>query len=258
MATKTRQEVDRINEKLAASSMAIELVPVGQCDLVDKNARFMRTEQYNRLVENVRKDGCLTSVPLASKREGRYLILSGNHRVQAARDAELAEIVLLVVDREMSRDEEVAVQLSHNAIVGQDDMAILRELYDEINDVVLKEYSGIDDVLLGRAVPPELDPLSEKGLEYKVVSISFLPDEVDRMEGAFKAMLEKAEGEKTWVNRHAEYDRMLDDLTVVREKAGVKNTATALMMLLDIAERHMDEIPEKPEKKSKSSKKKGT
>jgi len=47
----------------------------------------------------------------------------------------------------------VAIHLSHNAIAGQDDLAILRELFDEINDVALKEYSGLDDVVLGKLNP---------------------------------------------------------------------------------------------------------
>ena len=56
-------------------------------------------------------------------------------------------------------------------------------MYDEINDVALKEYSGLDDVVLGRMNPPQLDPLSETALEYRVVTIAFLPPEVDRAGG---------------------------------------------------------------------------
>ena len=40
---------------------------------------------------------------------------------------------------------------------------------------------------------------------------------------------------------------MLDALTVAKEAAGVKNTATAFGLLLDLAEKHLDEIP-KPKK----------
>jgi len=139
-----------VNRKLAASSLRIATVALGQCDLADKNARFMKAEQYRRLVDNIRRDGCLTSVPFAVRQGDRYTILSGNHRVRAARDAGLTEVLVLYSEREMSHQQQVAIQLSHNAIVGQDDLAILRELYDEINDVALKEYSGLDDVVLAR------------------------------------------------------------------------------------------------------------
>ena len=237
-----RQALEEVNSKLAASSLRIATVALDQCDLVDRNARFMKAEQYRRLVDNIRRDGCLTSVPFAVRQGDRYTILSGNHRVRAARDAGLKEIIVLYSEQEMSHQQQVAVQLSHNAIVGQDDLAILRELYDEINDVALKEYSGLDDVVLGQMNPPELDPLSESQLEYRIVSIAFLPDEVERAEQLFDKVMKECLGEATWVNRRGEYDRLLDALTVAKERAGVKNTATAFSLLLDVAERHLDEI----------------
>jgi hypothetical protein len=265
--------VNVVNEKLAASSLRIEKVQIDQCDFLEKNARFMRVEQYQRLVDNIKRDGCLTSVPFAIKQPGkvdttsrdgvssvkspaddRYYILSGNHRVKAAKDAGLTEIMVLYTDQALSHSQQVAIQLSHNAIAGQDDLAILRELYDEINDVVLKGYSGLDDVLLGRMEPPNLDPLSEKGLEYRIVSIAFLPDEVERAEAIFSKVLEQTTGDQTWINRRSDYDRMLDNLTAAKSSAGIKNTATAFGLLLDLAEKHLDEIPQPKPKKTKGAK----
>ncbi len=238
------ESLDEVNDKLAGTAVRIASVKIEQCDLLEKNARFMRAEQYQRLVSNVKRDGCLTSVPFAVKNGERFLILSGNHRVQAARDAGLSEILVLYSARQLSPAQQRAIQLSHNAIAGQDDLAILRELYDEINDVALKEYSGLDDVVLGRMEPPNLDPLSEKGLEYRIVSIAFLPDEVQRAEKLFARVLEQAVGDRTWVNRYADYDRFLDALTAAKSAAGVKNTATAFGLLLGLVERHLEEIPE--------------
>ncbi len=250
------EPLENVNKQLAATSVRIAMVPIGQCDLLEKNARFMRAEQYQRLVSNVKRDGCLTSVPFAVKNGERFLILSGNHRVQAAKDAKLTEILVLYSARELSPAQQRAIQLSHNAIAGQDDLAILRELYDEINDVALKEYSGLDDVVLGRMNPPQLDPLSETALEYRVVTIAFLPPEVDRAEALLTKILQTASGtsDGMWVNRFAEYDRLLDALTSARTKAGVKNTATAFGLLLDIVEKHLDEIPEaKPRGKAQEA-----
>lgn len=238
--------LDHVNKELAGTSVKIAMVPIGQCDLLEKNARFMRAEQYQRLVSNVKRDGCLTSVPFAVKNGERFLILSGNHRVQAAKDAKLSEILVLYSARELSPAQQRAIQLSHNAIAGQDDLAILRELYDEINDVALKEYSGLDDVVLGRMEPPNLDPLSEKGLEYRIVSIAFLPDEVERAEKVFAKVLEQCTGDRTWLNRFADYDRFLDVLTATKSAAGVKNTATAFGLMLDAAENHADAANDRP------------
>jgi len=242
--------LDPINEKLSTSGLHIAMVPVSQCDLLEKNARFMRVEQHRQLVANIKRDGGLTSVPFALRTGDRYLILSGNHRVMAAQDAGLTEILLLYTERKLSRAEQVAIQLSHNAIVGQDDMNILRDLYDEITDVVLREYSGLDDVILGRMDPPSLDPLSEEGLEYRVVSIAFLPEEVERAEKLFDTILTETTGDVTWISRRSDYDRLLDALAASKSAAGVKNTATAFGLILDLAEAHIDELRQKEPTKS--------
>jgi hypothetical protein len=244
----------QVNERLSASGshLRVAVVPLSECDYLEKNARYMPVEQYRRLVENIRSDGALTSVPFAVRRDGRYLILSGNHRVRAAGDAGLSDVLLLFTEADLSRQQQVAIQISHNALVGQDDLAILRELFDELDDVTLRGYSGLDDATLGRMEPPKLEPLSDAQLEYRIVSIGFLPHEADRAEALFKRVLEEAQGDALWVNRYAEYDRLLDALTLAKEQAGVKNTATAFMLLLDIAERHLDELPRREPRAKKS------
>ena len=127
------------------------------------------------------------------------------------------------------------------------------DLREDAPDVLVR---GLDDVVLGRMNPPQLDPLSETALEYRVVTIAFLPPEVDRAEALLAKVLQSAAGgmsEGTWVNRFAEYDRLLDALTAARAKAGVKNTATAFGLLLDIVEKPLDELPQsKPRGKDNS------
>lgn len=61
--------------------------------LLEVNARFMRHEEFQRLVANVKQDGQLTSAPFAARNpDGTYEVLSGNHRVQAAIAAGLESI----------------------------------------------------------------------------------------------------------------------------------------------------------------------
>ena len=47
----------------------------------------------------------------------------------------------------------------------------------------------------------------------------------------------------TRLNPRADYDRTLDALTTAKAQAGVKNAATAFGLLLDLAEKHLEEIP---------------
>ena len=50
-------------------------------------------------------------------------------------------------------------------------------------------------------------------------------------------------GDATWVNRFADYDRFLDALAAAKAQAGVKNTAMAIGLLLDLVERYVVETP---------------
>ncbi|MGH9299068.1 MAG: ParB N-terminal domain-containing protein [Acidimicrobiales bacterium] len=132
-----------------------------QLRLLDTNARFMRHETFTRLVENIRNDGCLTQIPFAwlDPADGRYLVLSGNHRVLAAIDAGLDEIDCQVTDDELPRARRVAIQLSHNAISGEDDPALLKQLYEELQELDLLVYSGLDDKMLDLLEKVEIDSL---------------------------------------------------------------------------------------------------
>ena len=102
-----------------------------------------------------------------------------------------------------------------------------------------KAYSGLDDVGPGRFNPPSLDPLSEKGRSSGSSRSPSAPEEVERAEKVFAKVLEQAMGDVTWVNRFADYDRFLDALTAAKASAGVKNTATAFGLLLDVVERQL-------------------
>ena len=91
--------------------------------LLEKNARFMRNDTFAQLVANVKKDKGLASMPLVYDGPGtdKPVVLSGNHRVQAAVAAELEQIICMVVDRETharrtSRDSTFATSWSVKTI----------------------------------------------------------------------------------------------------------------------------------------------
>lgn len=62
--------------------------------LLKVNARYMKQDEFNKLVANIKRDGCLTQLPFCCKDadENKWLVLSGNHRVKAAIEAGLEEI----------------------------------------------------------------------------------------------------------------------------------------------------------------------
>jgi len=208
------------------------------------NARFLRKEEYDRLVENIRRDGCLTSVPLVYSGgeydDGRELILSGNHRCDAATDAGLAEVDVMLIEEHLSPQQLVAIQLSHNAIAGEDDPATLKQLYDQIDDVDWRAYSGLDDQDLALLAEVSPEGLSEANLDFATVSLVFLPPELEAARAAFDAS--RFGADETWLAARADYAQTLDTLASTHAAHKVGNVATALHIILTIVENHLDDL----------------
>jgi hypothetical protein len=236
----TQNRLNAANAKL--QKLQVEMIPVSRLIFLEKNAHYMPAETYKQLVANIKRDGVLSSVPFCIREGDKFRVLSGNHRARASVDAGLAEILILYPTQPLTADEQLAIQLSHNSLVGRDDLQILRELYAQIGDVDLKQYSGIDDKLLGQLPAPNLTKLSECGVDYQVIQIVFLPEEKERLAAVFKKVMEAVSADDVYLARLSDYDRLLDTLTATCEATGVKNTATALMLILTLVERHSDEL----------------
>lgn len=213
--------------------------------LLEQNARYMKHEEFNRLVENVRRDGKLTSVPFCCKEGGDYLCLSGNHRTRAAIEAGLSEIVCLVTDDPLTEQQKIAIQLSHNAISGQDDPATLKSLYEKILDTDLKKYSGLDDKTLELLDKFDAFSISEANLKFQVLTMVFLPDDLVAAERIIGEALERSKtADEIWLARFAEYDKWLDAQEIASSAYNVKNVATAVDLILRVFERNMIQLSE--------------
>ena len=211
--------------------------------LLALNARYMRHEEYQRLVANIKRDGQLTSAPFACKDGDKYLVLSGNHRTQAAIAAGLDSIPCIVTDDELSEDQRVSIQLSHNALAGKDDPYILKELYDKILDLSWKEYSGLDDKTLEMLDKMTSQSLSEANLQYQTLGIVFLPDELDKAQKVIddaKNSIKTADA--TWLAKRSSYDDWLDAQESVQSSYGVKNVATAVDIILKIFQKNITQL----------------
>jgi ParB-like nuclease domain len=209
------------------------------------NARFLRQEEYQRLVANIRRDGALTSVPLlyagaGEYAEGQELILSGNHRCDAAVDAGLTDVDAMVIDEKLDPAQLVAIQLSHNAIAGEDDPATLKQLYEQIDDVDWRSYAGLDDKELALLDQVNLEGLSEANLDFQTVTVVFLPAELEAAKAAFGTAGTFAD--QAWMAAYRDYEPMLEALASVHEAHNVGNIATALGIILAVFESHLADL----------------
>lgn len=214
--------------------------------LLEVNARFMRHEQFTRLVDNVKRDGALTSVPLAARMAGegeaRYEVLSGNHRTRAAIEAGLHAIDVMLIDEVLPDAQRKALQLAHNAIAGEDDPATLQALYESIDDIDWREYSGLDDKQLNLLADVKIGSLSEANLEFQSLNITFLPEELDRVKEVFEEARRLSTADERWIARYSQHERLLTAMSDASKSYDVTNTATSLDLILDVFERHLGEI----------------
>lgn len=228
--------------------MDVRIIEVNPRELkyLETNARYMRHEEFNRLCENIRHDGKLTSVPFCCKDDdGRYLILSGNHRVKAAVQVGLPTITVMVTDDPLSEDQRIAIQLSHNAIAGQDDPATLKLLYEKILDTDMKKYSGLDDKTLELLDKFSSMSISEANLRFETVSMVFLPDELDVAQNVIDHAINLVkQADAIWLCRHSEYDKWLDAQEIASSSYNVKNVATAVDIILKVFANNVTQLSE--------------
>lgn len=233
--------IDELNKRMPGP-FKLAVVRKDDLEFLEKNARYMKNETFQNLVNNIKKDGGLSSLPFCYLQEnGKYKVLSGNHRAKAAIEAGLEEIPVLYTDKPLSKSEQISIQLSHNALVGEDDPVILRELYNEIEELDLKYYAGLDDKLLEQLEKVEIGSLSDVHLDYVSLSFLFLPDELQQLKNTLETALDDLSSDAI-LARFSEYDRFLDAQDKTKKAYNIHNGATALMIILDIFERHREDL----------------
>jgi hypothetical protein len=258
-------QLAEINAHLAASKLGLALVNPADLKLLDENARFMRNEIFKQLVGNIERDGFLASLPFCWRYEVpdketqagpvddpeavvqeeflyEYLVLSGNHRVKAAKAAGLEKIVILYTWADLSEQERIAIQLSHNALVGEDDLATLKRLYERLGQVDLKSYAGLDDKTLALLQKVTLPPLSEPALDFQSITMLFLPEEVERLKKAVDRAASLVAGDERFAAWQSDFDRFISAISTVKAAWEIHNAATAIMLILDIFEAHQDDL----------------
>lgn len=225
--------------------MKTEIISVNpkELKLLEINARYMKHEEFSKLVNNIKRDKTLTSVPFCClDKDGKWLVLSGNHRVQAAIEAGIEEIQVMVTKDNLSKSQKIGIQISHNSITGQDDMATLKELYEAIDDFEYKEYCGLDDKTLELMEQVGKEGLSAFGFEYQILNLMFLPNEITEIKRIIKEAKKEVGQNKTLLARYEDYDRFLDSMDQISAAKNIRNTAIVFKAMLDIIDKHKDEL----------------
>jgi hypothetical protein len=245
MEEKIRETIEHLNVALGEAPYKLAYEDPAKIKLLDKNAHYMGEDVFRNLVENIKRDGAMASMPLCQRGDdGRLLVLSGNHRVQAAVHAGLDGVMVMVIDREITNDEKIAIQLSHNSLVGKDDPVLLKELWDEIKDIDLKMYAGLDSELLEELDKLEFLSIAEARLDHKSIMFLFLPEEQGALQKTLAEMDMMFMDDEHYVLSRKHYDDVFAMLADVKEKFRIMNNPTALMKIMELAREQLQIEPE--------------
>lgn len=217
----------------------------GEIETLTWNARFMTHDQFQRLVQNVKRDGCLTSSPLLYWPESRDrpLCLSGNHRTKAAIEAGLESIPVLIIRDELTADEQKAMQLAHNAVEGQDDASTLRALYESIEDIDLRQYSGLNDATLDLLVDVDLPSMADVQPKWHTLTMLLLPDEAEEMQQAFDEASKLAPpSDWLWLAALSQWSTLVDTIDTGQKAAKTTTRAIGLQVILDVFRAHVTDL----------------
>lgn len=142
-------------------------VDISLIDEAEMNANEMAGEDFAALCDNIDKSG-LSSVPCCYKKDnGRYVMISGHHRLRACKKLHYSQIgILWCEEKELSKDEIIAIQLSHNSLHGQDNQSILKKLFDQIQSIDFKKFAHINI--------DEINPVSVEGISVYAMKENFV------------------------------------------------------------------------------------
>ena len=235
--------MERIAELTGYDKTSIYKVPLDEIIERDKNANVMEPRFFLRLIENIKQDRRLESLPFGHliKKGDRTLfeIISGHHRIRAARNAGNEFVYCLVYEGTLSEDEVKSKQLAHNRLHGYDDAQIAREIYESILDVNGKIATGYDDRDFNVEYPTFSGDALNLDFEMKQISLLFLPSEVKDLERVFQALT--GEFEESYVAHISGYNEFVATLARIGEEFKIKSISSQLAKMVDIVKEVLNE-----------------
>jgi len=227
----------RYERVIALEGWDLEIWKVHVDDLKeqDKNARVMTKSVFERIKANIRSDRRLQSLPLCVWGEkGSLEIVSGHHRVRGARMSGLELIYVLVDARNPTRSQVLSMQLAHNALEGKDDPGLLRQIYEEIEDLELRLATGIDPKDLDILEPDAKFEIDSVHLDFdsKTMEFLFLPTQFEKV----METLDLVGREFVGVCRRDQYDELVKRMQQVSENEDIRNISAIMDKMCEIIE----------------------
>lgn len=235
------EELNGLLQEQQITPFKLGVADPNELKLLEKNARFMTKEVFDALTQGIERLG-MSSLPFCWWDGKNYHVLSGNHRVQAARAAGAKAVLFLFTDADLSQEEQITIQLAHNQITGQDDPHILGELWEMLKQPNLKALTGFDDEWFKKLPEVDFSAISGPKIMFKALNLIFLPEDMDRVEEAVEVIQKEAGKSKTFLARYADFKIFFEAVVKVKEGLDILNTATAIRKMAEMSLERLDEL----------------
>lgn len=225
------EKVLQLYENFAVYKVHIEL-----CKERDKNARYMHEDKFKILSGNIEKDKMLETMPMGyigKNKQGNneFFIVSGHHRIRAARTAGINEIYVMAYEIELTESQIISKQIAHNSLSGDDDKQLLYEMYNRIDNINDKIRSGL--------LNDELKTIYEKvnfknisvDFEYKQINLLFLSNQFSKFDKAINQILD---ANKYCIAEFKEFEIFKKAIHKVKEKADIRNISSIVSKMSEI------------------------
>ena len=202
----------------------------------DLNARAMPADMMARLVTTIQRDKRLESLPLCALTDKGLEIVSGHHRVRAARAAGMADLFVIVDTTHLTRDQIKAKQLAHNSIQGVDNPQLLEQIYRSIDDAAARLEAFVPPTIEVAVKPVHVDDVS-LDFEYHLLTIMFLPTQEEHVKRII-GLLEAQMGD-VYLAEHDVFAPFMQAFRQASASYQVRSAGSVLATMADIVARHI-------------------
>ncbi|NNF97961.1 MAG: ParB N-terminal domain-containing protein [Desulfobacteraceae bacterium] len=233
---KHNQTLKEVSRAMFGRNAELMIIDPKRLTLLTKNARYFKKDTFKQLVENIKKDQRLSSTPLCRRTKTEKIeVLSGNHRIKAAIEAGIPTVLIILLAEELTKDQQIAIQLSHNAIVGEDDPNLLKELWQTIEDIESRLYAGLSSDLVKEVENVKLVSFTTPNVFTKAVTFAFTDIEEQNLEAVITELQTAATG-TTYLAPMAQFDRFFQMLLKIKKIENIKNGSMAMLKVVEIVQ----------------------
>ncbi len=228
---------------IAEDRWKYEKVDINLLDEIEVNANEMSGEDFAQLVENIEKSG-LSSVPACVKKDnGRFVVISGNHRLRACKKLHHKTIgILYCLESEITQDEIIGIELSHNSLHGEANKSILKQLFESISSIDFKKFAHVNI--------DEVKPVSTEGIDIFAMKENFVftvilyPNSFESLDELFGDVREQAKKSDCLILATQEDNEkcLLKLQQKIGTQFGIKSPSITFAKMLELASEKLAEL----------------